>query len=68
MNLKARIYDVIGVGFIFGSAYFFYRTVEFLARADYVAGLLTLVAAFIVVRAGVDISRLAVATEEENSR
>ncbi len=59
--MRALIYDVLGVGFIVGSAYFFYRTVEFLARADYVAGLMTLVVAFLVVRAGVDISRLAVA-------
>lgn len=59
--MRALIYDVLGVGFIVGSAYFFYRAVEFLARADYVAGLMTLVVAFLVVRAGVDISRLAVA-------
>ena len=59
--MRALIYDALGVSFIIGSAYFFYRTVEFLARADYVAGLMTLVVAFLVVRAGVDISRLAVA-------
>lgn len=68
MKLRARIYDVLGVGFIVGSGYFFYRTVEFLARADYVAGLLTLIVAFLVVRAGVDVARLAVAADEESSR
>ena len=56
------------MGFILGSGYFFYRTVEFLAHADYVAGLLALVVAFLVVRAGVDVSRLAVASRDEDSK
>ncbi len=59
---------MVGLGFILGSGYFFYRTVEFLAGADYVAGLMGLVVALFVVRAGVDISRLAVAVREEGSR
>lgn len=66
--MRARIYDVLGVGFIVGSSYFFYRTVEFLARADYVAGLMGLIVALLVVRAGVDVSRLAVAARGENDR
>ena len=64
--MRSRLYDVMGIGFLLGSGYFFYRTVEFLARADYVAGLMTLVVALLVVRAGVDISRLAVAADEGN--
>ncbi len=63
--MRSAVYDAIGVGFLLGSGYFFYRTVEFLAEADYVAGLLSLVVAFLVVRAGVDMSRLAVAQQEE---
>lgn len=63
--MRSGIYDAIGVGFLLGSGYFFYRTVEFLAQADYVAGLISLVVAFLVVRAGVDMSRLAVAQQEE---
>lgn len=65
--MQARVYDLLGVGFLLGSGYFFYRTVEFLAASDYVAGFMALVVAFLVVRAGVDISRLAVATEKEKS-
>lgn len=64
--MRSRIYDVLGVGFLLGSGYFFYRSVEFLARADYVAGLMAVVVAFLVVRAGVDISRLAVAKSDES--
>lgn len=63
--MRARVYDILGVAFILGSGYFFFRTVEFLAHADYVAGFLSLVIAFLVVRAGVDISRLATTRERE---
>lgn len=59
--MRSTLYDVLGISFILGSGYFFYRSVEFLARADYVAGLMALVVAFLVVRAGVDVSRLAIA-------
>lgn len=59
--MRGGLYEILGLGFILGSGYFFYRTVEFLAGADYVAGLMGLVVAFLVVRAGVDISRLALA-------
>lgn len=57
----AQIYEILGLSFLLGSAYFFYRAVEFLAQPDYVAGLMTLLIAFLVVRAGVDISRLGLA-------
>lgn len=60
----AQIYEILGLGFLIGSAYFFYRAVEFLARPDYVAGMMALLIAFFVVRAGVDISRLALAREK----
>lgn len=66
--MRTHIYDMLGVGLILGSGYFFYRTVEFLAEADYVAGLLSLVVAFLVVRAGVDASRLAVAKGSGDSK
>ncbi len=66
--MRARVYEILGVGFLLGSAYFFYRTVEFLARSDYVAGLMALIVGFLVIRAGVDISRLAVAETREESQ
>lgn len=61
--MLAQIYEVLGFGFLIGSAYFFYRAVDFLARPDYVAGLMAMLIGFLVVRAGVDISRLAMARE-----
>jgi hypothetical protein len=63
--MRPQMYEILGVTFFLGSGFFFYRTVEFLAQADYVAGFMALVVAFLVVRAGVDISRLAVALERE---
>ncbi|TXD38345.1 hypothetical protein FRC98_05475 [Lujinxingia vulgaris] len=64
--MRATLYDILGIGFIAGSAYFFVRTVNFLAEADYVAALIALAVAFAVVRAGVDLSRLAVAASRED--
>lgn len=66
--MRGRVYDILGVGFLAGSAYFFFRSVEFLAASDYVAGLLTLVVGFLVVRAGVDISRLAVIDGQKEAK
>jgi hypothetical protein len=66
--MRARVYEILGVGFLLGSAYFFFRTVEFLAQSDYVAGLMALIVGFLVIRAGVDISRLAVAETNGESR
>ena len=66
--MRAQIYDVVGMGFILGSGYFFYRTVGFLAHADYVAGMLGLIVALLVVRAGVDVARLGVAARGEERR
>ena len=61
--MRATIYDTLGIGFLFGSGYFFYRSLEFLAQSDYVAGILAMVVGILVVRAGVDISRLATAAQ-----
>ncbi len=63
--MRAMLYEVVGLGFLVGSGYFFFRATEFLASADYVAGLLGLLIAFLVVRAGVDISRLALASRAQ---
>lgn len=63
--MQANLYDLLGLLFILGSAFFFYRTIEFLAQADYVAGFMALIAAFLVVRAGVDISRLALVSRRD---
>ncbi|MFU8806650.1 MAG: hypothetical protein ACNA8W_22770 [Bradymonadaceae bacterium] len=64
--MRGWIFDVIGLGFVLGSAYFFYKCVEFLGRADYVSAVITLVAAFIIVRIGVEITRQGIAIGRED--
>ena len=63
--MNARIYDIVGLGFVVGSAFFFYHCVAFLAQADYVAALIALAAAFVVVRVGVEMTRLSIAMSRE---
>ena len=63
--MRGRVYDIIGLGFVVGSAFFFYQCVSFLPRADYVAALIALAAAFIVVRVGVEMTRLSIAVSGE---
>ena len=45
--MRATIYEILGLAFLLGSAAFFWRTVEFLAQKDYVAGIIALVVGFI---------------------
>lgn len=62
--MRSLTYDIIGIGLILGSLWFLYRAVEFLAQKDYVAGLLAFGIGFVVVRAGVEVGRLAMVDRE----
>lgn len=66
--MRATIYEILGLAFLLGSAAFFWRTVEFLAQKDYVAGIIALVVGFIVSRAGVEISKLALVIRREGDQ
>jgi hypothetical protein len=63
--LRATVYEILGLGFLLGSAAFFWRTIEFLAQRDYVAGVVALIVGFLVSRAGVEISKLALVIRRE---
>lgn len=65
--MRGVVYNVIGLGFMIASGYFFYRCVEFLAQKDYVAGLVALIAGFVVIRAGTEISKLGIYLGRERS-
>lgn len=65
--MRGLIYDIIGLGFMFASGYFFYRCVEFLAQKDYVAGFIALIAGVVMVRAGSEISKLGLFIGRERS-
>lgn len=58
--MRATLYDAVGLGMLLGSTYFFYKTIAFLAQKDYVAGALALVVGFLVIRVGVEVSKLAI--------
>ncbi len=59
--MRPIIYDAVGIALMLGSLLFLYRSVEFLAQKDYVAGTLALVAGVVVVRVGVELGRLSFA-------
>lgn len=58
--MRATLYDTIGMGMLLGSAYFFYQTMALLAQKDYVAAIIAMAVGFLVIRVGVEISKLAI--------
>ena len=64
--MRAILYDALGIILMLGSLLFLYRSIEFLAQKDYVAGSLALIAGVVVVRVGVELGRLSFAERREN--
>jgi len=64
--MRATIYDTVGIGLLLGSTFFFYRTITFLAQKDYVAGLIALVIGFLMIRVGVELSKLSILIRRED--
>jgi hypothetical protein len=64
--MRATVYEVLGLLFLLGSVFFFWRTVEFLAQKDYVAGVIALVVGFLVSRAGVEVSKIALVIRRDD--
>lgn len=64
--MRATLYDTVGIGLLLGSTFFFYRTIAFLAQKDYVAGLIALVIGFLMIRVGVELSKLAILIRRED--
>ena len=65
---RSVVYDVMSVGLLLGSVFFFYRAVEFLAQKDYVAGLLTFGIGFLVIRVGVELGKLSIMAQRDQPR
>jgi len=57
--LRARIYDIASLSLIGVSLFFFYRSVGFLAGNDYVGAVVTMLIGLMIIRVGVELSRLA---------
>lgn len=64
--MRPTLYEGFSLTMLFGSLFFLYRAVEFLAQKDYVAALIAVAVGFLVVRVGVELGKLAfVARREE---
>ena len=63
--MKGSFYEILSLGLILASLFFFYRCTVFLSDKDYLAAALTLVIGFVVVRVGVELARLAVIVRKE---
>lgn len=66
--MRSLVYEMLGLGLLASSIVFFYRCIAFLAAKDYVAGLAVLAVGFFVLRAGTELSKLAVLVRREESR
>lgn len=67
MELRSTIYEGAALLLMVGSAACFYQMMSFLAAEDYVAGILALAAGFVVIRAGVELGKLAIVVRREES-
>ena len=56
--MRARAYMALAVILLGASLWFFYRTGQFLADQDYLAGLIHVFVGFAVIRTGADLARL----------
>ncbi len=66
--MRSLVYEVLGLGLLVSSLFFFYRSIVFLAQKDYVAGLAVVTVGFFVLRAGTELGKLAVLLRREDSR
>ena len=66
--MRSTLYEILSIGLLLGSLFFFYRSVEFLAQKDYVAGLMAVGIGFLVIRVGVELGRLSFFVRREENR
>lgn len=66
MTLKGLFYELVSLGLVVASLFFFYQSTRFLTVKDYLAAALTLFIGFAVVRVGVEMARLAVIVRKED--
>ncbi len=65
--MRSVFYEVLAVAMFLGSGYFFFRSIEFLAGADYVSGLAVVVVGVAVMRTALELTRLSVMLRREGS-
>lgn len=57
--MRKYFFEVLALLLLAGSLVFFYECLRFLARRDYVAGILLMFIGFAVIRVGAELARLA---------
>jgi len=65
--MRAKFYDLSSLMMMGVAIYFFFRSVSFLTDNNYVSGVMTMLIGFMIIRASVDLSRVAIASEREES-
>ena len=63
--MRTSVYILLAVILLGASLWFFYRTGQFLADQDYLAGLIHVFVGFAVIRTGADLARLSNTTAME---
>lgn len=63
--MKVVFFDILTTTLMAASLFFFYQCTVFLTEKDYLAATLTLFIGFTIVRAGVELARLAVIMRKE---
>ena len=66
--MRSTLYEILSIGLLLGSLFFFYRCIEFLAQKDYVAGIIAVGIGFLVIRVGVELGRLSFHARREENR
>ena len=66
--MRAIMYEITGLLLMVLSLYFFYRSVDFLTRNDYIGAVISMLIGFIMIRGGVDLARAAMFIETERSK
>lgn len=64
--MKATVYESIGLLLMAASLYFFYRSIDFLTSNDYIGAVIAMLMGFVILRGGVDLSRIGVFLDSEH--
>lgn len=66
--MRRLFFEALSVGLILVSLFFFYWSLKFLAKPDYIAGILATLIGFTVIRVGAEITRITHTEEEDAQR
>lgn len=65
--MRRTVYEIFGILMVLTSIVFFLYSVRFLTERDYIAGVLQIFVGFALIRAGLELSKLALLGEEHGT-